>query len=1169
MPKNYFLKTIPLLFLFIIGSLYLWQQNLSIAPSQNEKITTTKPTKKLPKAERKKARAEYFHRLMRDPVTNRIPANVRQRELRQAKKLAATTAAKSANGADLVWREVGPTNIGGRTRALAFDQNNNNIILAGGVDGGIWKSTNGGAGWVLTSDQNRNSSVTSLAQDPQNPTTWYFSTGEFNGTTFDDHDIDAQTTGATGIFKSTDNGDSWTFIPFDNISEQFPNNQFPNNNPFAFTSKIVVHPTTSDVFVATHGFGIFRSQDGGTNFTQVLAAQADPTSSNYSDVIVTNTGRLIAYISGEEDSDAGIYVSNDNGDSWGNNITSTAFFGTEGVIRSVLATVPTNPDILYAFTQTESDGVTLFRFNLATNVETNLSANLNPGTDTQGSYNMVLAVHPTNPNLIIIGGVELYRSTDGMTTPLDAGDGNIVGGSVENSHTDQHIVIFDPTNPDVLLNGNDGGIKRTMDIQATDVEWQDLNNGYNVTQYYAGAVKIVDGNGGINIIGGTQDNGTQYLVTQDCSLVDGTQVSIPESQYEPSLQDVSTGDGTFCAIGTNFVYASAQEGAVGRSDIDDPDFFSPNTLDLQPDANALGIGLRFIQHFTLDPNNEAIGYMAAEGGILRNTDLTGADPQSSWELLFQQNGVSFTTAEVSESPANVLYAASYDESDVPTIYRFDNASSGNAPTISTTNIPNMSSGSWVNEIEINPADVNEIVVIVSNYEVESIFHSTDGGVTFTTVQGNLGTNGPSVRDAEIATIDGQKCYFVGTTTGLYMTNTLNGNSTQWTPVATNVIGNVVVSRLDFDQTTTNGEFSVLAVISHGRGIFAGLKTPRCNVAVAPVADFTPNMGTFSLCNGAVTINFTDASTGNPTDWSWTFSGAGVSPTTSTDQNPSVTVNQAGTLTATLTASNSDGNDSQTYTYLVEACASNCSDGIQNGDETGVDCGGSNCPACGIVDLRAFLEGLYDTNGFMSTGLNALLPNSQPFSGAPWSYDDEGTESNISTIPNTAVDWVLIEIRDGTTGQTVIAQRAAFLTEEGFIDDVNGSTEGVLFPILDQTQLYHVVLRTRQHLAVMTANPVGFTNGILSHDFSTAVNQAMGSDQLVEVDAATFALRAGDANSNGVISVDDFNDFMESLQAGQPNMYQIGDWNGNGQVSVDDFNLYITNSSVIGINTIRY
>ncbi len=224
----------------------------------------------------------------------------------------------------------------------------------------------------------------------------------------------------------------------------------------------------------------------------------------------------------------------------------------------------------------------------------------------------------------------------------------------------------------------------------------------------------------------------------------------------------------------------------------------------------------------------------------------------------------------------------------------------------------------------------------------------------------------------------------------------------------------------------------------------------------------------------------------------------------------------------------------------------------------------------IAKIRVFLQGSYNnTTGLMSTNLrtNNILPLTQPFNTTPWQYT--GTESvvNMSSIPNDVTDWVLVELRDASNYNTIVAQRAAFLRNDGFIVDIDGVTNGVLLPSLATSgSNYYLVVRSRNHLATMSATAVTLPN-VTTYDFSTAVNQAFGASQMISVGSGVFAQYAGDFNGNGIINVADFNTYDDELSS--TGTYSAPDANMDNTVSISDFNAYRPNASVIGVRVLRY
>lgn len=218
-----------------------------------------------------------------------------------------------------------------------------------------------------------------------------------------------------------------------------------------------------------------------------------------------------------------------------------------------------------------------------------------------------------------------------------------------------------------------------------------------------------------------------------------------------------------------------------------------------------------------------------------------------------------------------------------------------------------------------------------------------------------------------------------------------------------------------------------------------------------------------------------------------------------------------------------------------------------------------------LSLNLCLEGAYQTNQHQLMATTANLPLQQPFNSAPWGYT--GDEAVVN-IPDGVVDWVLVEARSATQPTQVMAQKAAFLMANGEVLDVNGITNGVGFFDLLATESYYIAIRQRNHLAVMSAAPLA-AGAELTYDF-TQPNQVMGGASqltLVDADSQTYALKAGDFDGNGIITVHDFNEFTQALESNT--FVEEFDLDFNGILSIDDFNLYQQNASSIGVSLIRY
>jgi len=888
---KYVLFSTLLLFGLLALFLFLPQDNSDKQKAEEiEKPTSTQ----VERLEKKAARGEYYFRMLRNPATNKIPSNARQREVQKARQIPPRQNIdiqfphKQKGLMDFhsfTWKQAGPFDVGGRTRAMAVDINNSNTIIAGGVSGGIWKSTDGGSSWNLKTSDFTNLSVTSLAQDPTNPDTWYYVTGEFLGNSASDRGFTAPYYG-TGVYRSTDNGESWSIIP----STQDDDASF--SSPFDFMSRVVISPVTGSVFIASHGFGVLKLNESTQEFELVLGGTGEHL---YTDIVTNANGDLLAVISesdaGESNqaNDPGIYLSTDDGASW-TNITPSTFPSTHR--RSVAAFAPSAPDSAYIMTlkgqgDETNQGISFHLLDLDLGGETlensedrsehlpNFTGGSVGDMELQGGYNMMVAVKPDNPDFVVVGGINLFRSRDGFeTSPSGGYDDNDkneywIGGYAKennasqypNHHPDQHEFFFDQNNPDRMWSAHDGGISVTDNLTATTVGWQDLNEGYVTTQFYTAAISSEIGDN--RVMGGTQDNGTPFFRFDS------------ENSQSTTSDDISFGDGSYAYFTSSHLFVSRQNGSILRyqkSDGGDPTtpFAYVDPIDVEEQL--------FVHPYIVDPNDESIMYYpgaSTEGGtwnIWRNTQVdeitnsSNADGSSQgWvELddLGVPSGYEISALTVSRSPANILFYAGSFQNQQPVLYKLTNsheATSG-AEEIS---IPDAANGAYIHDIEVSPTNADEITVIISNYEVESIYHSSDGGETWVGVEGNLGDGselGPSIRSSVIIPGDQGNIYFVGTSTGIYSTTNLDGSNTNWEQEATDEIGYAVVEQLNArynDGTIVAG--------THGLGMYRGSFDGTVSL---PSISVNPNEGRAGERVSVTASNFTFNT--NPEDNEVTF-----------------------------------------------------------------------------------------------------------------------------------------------------------------------------------------------------------------------------------------------------------------------------------------------------------
>jgi len=318
---------------------------------------------------------------------------------------------------DWPWTERGPGNVAGVSRTMIVDANDasGQTILAGFQHSGLWKSTDAGASWQQTSaNELPNLSVGSIAQCGNTPSVMYLGTGDPAGGGSTD------LVGSSGIWKSTDGGESWELLPSTAGSDEF-----------MAISRIIVDPNNPDlVIVATTGITgrrsefsnvdayVMRSEDGGQSWTRVLDEFGVPTQ-----VIASpndfNTMYAALWIDG-------LYKSTDAGLTWNptslGDLAETQSPITEGTVRfgrTEVAIAPSNPNRMYASVEYSAYGSNLYISDDAGDTWTIVEENSDQPTadycsavpsSPQGRWNNCIVVHPEDENKVYWGGVDLWKA---------------------------------------------------------------------------------------------------------------------------------------------------------------------------------------------------------------------------------------------------------------------------------------------------------------------------------------------------------------------------------------------------------------------------------------------------------------------------------------------------------------------------------------------------------------------------------------------------------------------------------------------------------------------------------------------------------------------------------------------------------------------------------------
>ncbi|PCI72877.1 MAG: hypothetical protein COB38_02765 [Gammaproteobacteria bacterium] len=643
------------------------------------------------------------------------------------------------------WENLGPGNIGGRIRSLAFDPDDSTRIYAGAVAGGVWLTEDSGASWAPTDDFMGNLSVTTVIFDPSDSQVIYAGTGE--GT------FNADYVRGMGIFRSSDKGQSWS--PLDSTQNDFD---------FYWVNRLTMLNDGSRLVAATHT-GVWTSDDDGTSWSRSHVGR-----SNDINVHPSDDSKLVLGTWG------GALYSEDGGLSW------SSATGLESITneRVEIAYSASSPDIVYA-------SIYFNMGELYKSTDGGQSYTLvNTGTNylgQQGWYDNALWVDPFDPDHVIVGGIDLWRSTDAGVSLSKI---SIWWQSPNSAHADHHFIIEDPdydgVNNQRVYFANDGGVYVTEDVSIAvgSTGWQELNNQLSITQFYGMGVSP---NG--TVVAGTQDNGT---------LV-----------YKGDSEDwVETfgGDGGFSAADptdSDYVYGEYVYLQIHRSTSGGLANSSSYIFDSAMEAD----GPLFIAPFILDPNNEN-RMLGGAMSLWVSDDVKAGTP--SWGSKKDSIGSASPINSIAVAPGNsdLVYVGHRDGS----LYKSEDATADvpNWTLIDDANLPQRR----LLRITID-ANNNDIVYLAfSGYEANNLWKSSDAGDSWSSSVGTAPTNIPPapIRTMVIRPSDSNQLY-VGTEVGIF---TSDDAGASWG------LANDGPANVSVDELVWAGDETLYAA-THGRGVY--------------------------------------------------------------------------------------------------------------------------------------------------------------------------------------------------------------------------------------------------------------------------------------------------------------------------------------------------------------
>lgn len=651
----------------------------------------------------------------------------------------------------------------------------------GSVGGGIWYSSNSGASWAPVNDFMSNLAVSTLVMDPTNPNTMYAGTGEgfYN----------ADGIRGAGIYKSTDGGVTWTQLAS------------TANTDFLYVQSVAVSPDGATLLAATSTdiFGtnyIYRSTDGGTSWTIALNATG-----RIGHVEFNPADSTKAIASGYNHS---TLYSTDAGASWPLSVTGptggTGYSNrsTSNGGRVEVRYAKSNPTIVYAaydygtgsqLYKSTDGGVNyakVFDSTTAGNAYNWLGVTSKP-ISTQGWYANAIWVSPVNPNLVVVGGLDVYRSTNGGTSFTRISNWM---NSPTTAHADHHGIFNDPgyngSTNNLVYFTNDGGIYKTTNVStaSTASGWTVLNNQLGITQFYGAGVNAATG----TIIAGAQDNGTLVYKT----------ASGPQSWVATFGGD--GGNAAADATDANYLYGEYIYLQLHRSTTGGTANSSGYIYSGISDAgNTVGNTSEFIAPFILNPNNQAT-LLAGGTQLWRTTNARASTV--SWSSIKAADGASHVTAvAVAPGNSNIIWAGHLNGDVWVT-------TNGNTATPTWTQVNTNATAlpaRRVTRIAIDPSNNSRVYVTFGGYTADNVWLTTNGGMSWASATGTLPA--APVYGLAISPTTPQTIY-AGTDVGVFASD--DGGAT-WT--GTN-IGPTLAS---VQELFVNG--GNLVTVTHGRGVF--------------------------------------------------------------------------------------------------------------------------------------------------------------------------------------------------------------------------------------------------------------------------------------------------------------------------------------------------------------
>ena len=696
-------------------------------------------------------RWEYYMENQIDPITTEFPKQTARDVYRDFQKGHPTLKAGSLTNTSS-WVSLGPTTTTGgyagigRLNCIAFHPSDNNTWWVGAAAGGLWKTTDNGSTWTCLTDNNGVLAVSDIIipTDYVTSNTIYIATGDKDG--WDNRSI--------GVLKSTDGGVTWitTGLSYTLAAG-------------SMVSKLLIDPSNNLTILAATSNGVYKTIDGGatwgTRLTTVNFIDMEFKPGDFNTLYGSTTGGTI-------------YVSSNGGTSWTQSFLNSKAYRID---MAVSANQPTN---VYAIAANSLNG--LYGIYKSTNSGTSFTkvfgGTINmlgwspTGNDSigggQGWYDLSIASSPSNGNTLLIGGVNTWRSTDGGTTWAIVN--HWAGSTVQAVHADKHMLRY--RSDGNLFECNDGGVYLSTNDGTL---WTNKTNGIVISEMYKLGVSQKTTN---ETITGLQDNGTKLL-------------------SGGSWNDVKGGDGMECLI--DYTDANIQYGTYTNGQLDRTTDHWNSSTDISANIpGGLGSTGAWVSPYIIDPLNPQILYLGYSD-IWKTTNRG-----DSWTKISTMNTSSkIRSMAIAPSNTQVLYVAS------PSVI-WKTPDGGSTWTTITGTLP-VGSGN-ITYITVKNDDQNTLWVTLSGYNATKVYQSIDSGTTWTNLSAGLPSL-PVYTIVQNKQVNTEVQLYAGTEVGVYFKK----GTDNWIAYNTG-LPNVSVGELEFYYAPLP-QNSKLRVATYGRGLW--------------------------------------------------------------------------------------------------------------------------------------------------------------------------------------------------------------------------------------------------------------------------------------------------------------------------------------------------------------